>query len=249
MAKLLSDFGGSWEDLLGPFVFGYNMTPHSSTKVEPYVAMFGREGRRPSESVFARQRTTYTWALDCWIEQLPEHLRKVWDVMKTNTEEAKAQFAKQYDRTKEDPKLREGDSVLWFRPQDVQGDRRKSAMPYIGPYTILKIGSKNTAEIRLRNNSEAEIIKVNIDQLSKCYPEFADQSEITGKKIRQRYANHPRKEGATLIWNVEHAAKNYITSDTSTTQQKDEMSSLSEHLCAVNVFCDLKETEMATMER
>ncbi|MCP4473389.1 MAG: transposase family protein, partial [Gammaproteobacteria bacterium] len=33
MAKLLSDFGGSWEDLLGPFVFGYNMTPHSSTKV------------------------------------------------------------------------------------------------------------------------------------------------------------------------------------------------------------------------
>ncbi|MCP4475473.1 MAG: transposase family protein, partial [Gammaproteobacteria bacterium] len=125
MAKLLSDFGGSWEDLLGPFVFGYNMTPHSSTKVEPYVAMFGREGRRPSESVFARQRTTYTWALDCWIEQLPEHLRKVWDVVKTNAEEAKIQFTKQYDRTKGDPKLNEGDSVLWFRPQDVQGDQRK----------------------------------------------------------------------------------------------------------------------------
>ncbi|MCP4490940.1 MAG: hypothetical protein GY820_27040, partial [Gammaproteobacteria bacterium] len=178
----------------------------------PYVAMFGREGRRPSESVFARQRTTYTWALDCWIEQLPEHLRKVWDVVKTNAEEAKIQFTKQYDRTKEDPKLNEGDSVLWFRPQDVQGDQRKFAMPYIGPYIILKIGNKNTAEIQLRNNSKAEIIKVNVDQLSKCYPEFAGQSEIIGKKIRQRYANRPRKGGATLIWNVECAAKNCITS-------------------------------------
>ncbi|MCP4493853.1 MAG: hypothetical protein GY820_42110 [Gammaproteobacteria bacterium] len=122
-------------------------------------------------------------------------------------------------------------------------------MPYIGPYIILKIGSKNTAEIQLRNNSEAETIKVNVDQLSKCYPEFAGQSEITGKKIRQRYANRPRKGGATLIQNVERTAKNCITSDTSTTQQKDEMSSLLEHICTVNVFCDLKETEMATMER
>ncbi|MCP4458603.1 MAG: hypothetical protein GY816_11360, partial [Cytophagales bacterium] len=166
--------------------------------------------------------------------------------MKTNAEEAKTQLTKQYDRMKEDPKLNEGDSVLWFRPQDIQGDQRKFAMPYIGPYIILKMGNKNTAEIRLR---EAETIKVNVDQPSKCYPEIADQSEITGKKIRQRYANRPRKGGATLIRNVERVAKNYITSDTSTTQQKDEMSSLSEHICTVNVFCDLKETEMATMER
>ncbi|MCP4488503.1 MAG: transposase family protein, partial [Gammaproteobacteria bacterium] len=102
MAKLLADFGGLWEDLLGPFVFGYNMTLHASTKVEPYVAMFGREGRRLSESVFARQRMTYTWALDCWIDQLPEHLRKVWEVVKTNAEEAKMEFTKQYDRKRGD---------------------------------------------------------------------------------------------------------------------------------------------------
>ncbi|MCP4475001.1 MAG: hypothetical protein GY821_10655, partial [Gammaproteobacteria bacterium] len=169
--------------------------------------------------------------------------------MKTNAEEAKIQFTKQYDRAKKDPKSNEGDSVLWFRPQDVQGDQRKFAMPYIGPYIILKIGDKNTAEIQLRNNNEAETIKVNVDQLSKCYPEFAGHSEIKGKKIRQRYANRPRKGGATLIRNVEHAAKNCIASDTSEAQQKDEISSLLEHICTVNVFCDLKETEMATMGR
>ncbi|MCP4475841.1 MAG: hypothetical protein GY821_15005 [Gammaproteobacteria bacterium] len=117
--------------------------------------------------------------------------------MKTNAEEAKIQFTKQYDRTKGDPKLNEGDSVLWFRPQDVQGDQRKFAMPYIGPYIILKIGDKNTAEIQLRNNNESETIKVNVDQLSKCYPELAGQPEIKRKKIRQRYANRPRKGGAT----------------------------------------------------
>ncbi len=199
MAKLLADFGGSWEDLLGPFIFGYNMTPHASTKVEPYVAMFGREGRRPSESVFARQRMMYTWALDCWIDQLPEHLQKVWEVVRNNAEEAKAEFAKQYDRTREDPKLNEGDSVLWFRPQDVQGEWRKFSMPYVGPYIVLKMGNKNTAEIRLRNNSKAEVIKVNVDQLSKCYTEFTSRTEITGRKTKQCYANRARKGEATII--------------------------------------------------
>ncbi|MCP4473027.1 MAG: hypothetical protein GY821_00335, partial [Gammaproteobacteria bacterium] len=122
-------------------------------------------------------------------------------------------------------------------------------MPYIEPYIILKVGDKNTAEIRLRNNNESETIKVNVDQLSKCYPELAGQSEIKGKKIRQRYANRPRKGGATVIRNVERAAKNCIASDTSETPQEDEISALSGHICTVNVSCDLKETGMATMER
>ncbi|MCP4487336.1 MAG: hypothetical protein GY820_08465, partial [Gammaproteobacteria bacterium] len=105
----------------------------------------GAPGCRPSESVFAQQRTTYTWALACWIDQLPNHLKRVWEVVKANADEAKEEFTKQYNRKREVSELTVGDSVLWFRPQDVQGETRKFAMPYVGPYVVLKVSDKNTA--------------------------------------------------------------------------------------------------------
>ncbi|MCP4473210.1 MAG: transposase family protein, partial [Gammaproteobacteria bacterium] len=62
LAKLLAEYGGEWEDLLGPFSLSYNITPHASTGVEPYLAMFGREGRRPSSLAFSQQCRGVTYS-------------------------------------------------------------------------------------------------------------------------------------------------------------------------------------------
>ncbi|MCP4487804.1 MAG: hypothetical protein GY820_10875, partial [Gammaproteobacteria bacterium] len=172
LAKLLAEHGGEWEDLLGPFSLSYNITPHASTGVEPYLAMFGREGRRPSSLVFSQQRRGVTYSLDEWIDQLPLNLRKVWGVVQQNNRKAQAVYAAQYDKKRGDHSFQLGDRVLWFRPQDLKGDLRKFAMPYVGPYIIVEVHGLHTAKIRLENEDDTKSILVNVDQLSCCYPEF-----------------------------------------------------------------------------
>ncbi|MCP4474228.1 MAG: transposase family protein, partial [Gammaproteobacteria bacterium] len=88
MAKLLAEYDQGWEDLLGSWLLAYNMSPHSSTLMSPYAAMFGREGRRPSASMLSKRPSPYVWSLEHWIDQLPHYLRKMWRIVKENAQQA-----------------------------------------------------------------------------------------------------------------------------------------------------------------
>ncbi|MCP4493950.1 MAG: transposase family protein, partial [Gammaproteobacteria bacterium] len=186
LAKLLAEYGGEWEDLLGPFSLSYNITPHASTGVEPYLAMFGREGCRPSSLAFSQQCKGVTYSLDEWIDQLPLNLRKVWGVVQQNNRKAQATYAAQYDKKRGDHSLQLGDRVLWFRPQDLKGDLRKFAMPYMGPYIIVEVQGLHTAKIKLENEDDTESILVNVDQLSRCCPEFAPKATLDYSRIKKK---------------------------------------------------------------
>ncbi|MCP4459480.1 MAG: hypothetical protein GY816_15885 [Cytophagales bacterium] len=85
------------------------MTPHSSTMVSPYAAMFGREGRRPSSAVLGRKPSPYTWSLEDWIDPLPHYLRKMWAVVKENAQQAQRAYARQFDKRRKDPSFQEGE--------------------------------------------------------------------------------------------------------------------------------------------
>ncbi|MCP4493751.1 MAG: hypothetical protein GY820_41585, partial [Gammaproteobacteria bacterium] len=139
MAKLLAEYDQGWEDLLGSWLLAYNMSPHSSTSISPYAAMFGREGRRPSASMLSKRPSPYVWSLEHWIDQLPHYLRKMWRIVKENAQQAQRAYVKQYDKSKKGHKLQVGERVLWFRPQDLSGEDRKFALPYIGPYIITEL--------------------------------------------------------------------------------------------------------------
>ncbi|MCP4474058.1 MAG: hypothetical protein GY821_05725, partial [Gammaproteobacteria bacterium] len=157
------------------------------------LAMFGREGRRPSSLAFSQQRRGVTYSLDEWIDQLPLNLRKVWGVVQQNNRKAQAVYAAQYDKKRGDHSFQLGDRVLWFRPQDLKGDLRKFAMPYVGPYVIVEVQGLHTAKIKLENDDDSESILVNVDQLSRCYPEFAPKATLDYSRIKKkRRANRKR---------------------------------------------------------
>ncbi|MCP4489853.1 MAG: hypothetical protein GY820_21425, partial [Gammaproteobacteria bacterium] len=117
----------------------------------------------------------------------------MWGVVQQNSRKAQAAYAAQYDKKREDHSFQLGDRVMWFRPQDLKGDLRKFAMPYVGPYVVVEVNGLHTAKIRLENEDDTKSILVNVDQLSRCYPEFAPKVTLNYSRIKKkRRANRKR---------------------------------------------------------
>ncbi|MCP4486852.1 MAG: hypothetical protein GY820_05965, partial [Gammaproteobacteria bacterium] len=203
----MADYDSNWEDLLGSWLLAYNMSPHSSTNVSPYAAMFGREGRRPSASMLSKRPSPFMWSLEHWIDQLPHYLRKMWQVVKENAQRAQKAQAKQYDKNKKGHKLQVGERVLWFRPQDLSGDDRKFALPYIGPYIVTELKGLNNVFIRLENSTQEPFL-VNVDQLSRCYAGLSMEGPLQfSHTTKPRRANRGRK--ARLKEEIEQTQPNH----------------------------------------
>ncbi|MCP4490030.1 MAG: hypothetical protein GY820_22325, partial [Gammaproteobacteria bacterium] len=108
-------------------------------------------------------------------------------------QKAQKGYAKQYDKNKKGHKLQVGERVLWFRPQDLSGDDRKFALPYIGPYIVTKLKGLNNVYIRLENSTQEPFI-VNVDQLSRCYAGLSVEGPLQfSHTVSPRRANHRRR--------------------------------------------------------
>ncbi|MCP4475341.1 MAG: hypothetical protein GY821_12415 [Gammaproteobacteria bacterium] len=113
--------------------------------------------------------------------------------MKENAQKAQRTYAKQFDKNRKDHKLCVGDRVLWFRPQDIGGEDRRFALPFIGPYIIPELEGLNNAYIRLEK-ADQEPFLVNVDQLSRCYAGLAQDGPLQfTHTVRPRRANRRRR--------------------------------------------------------
>ncbi|MCP4486111.1 MAG: hypothetical protein GY820_02150, partial [Gammaproteobacteria bacterium] len=57
----------------------------------------------------------------------------------------------------------------------------------------MEVQGLHTAKIKLENDDDTESILVNVDQLSRCYPEFAPKATLDySKKKKKRRANRKR---------------------------------------------------------
>ncbi|MCP4503711.1 MAG: hypothetical protein GY822_27600, partial [Deltaproteobacteria bacterium] len=131
--------------------------------------------------------------MEHWIDQLPHYLRQMWKVVKENAQKAQKGYAKQYDKNKKGHKLQVGERVLWFRPQDLSGDDRKFALPYVGPYIVTELKGLNNVYIRLENSTQEPFI-VNVDQLSRCYAGLSVEGPLQfSHAVQPRRANRRRR--------------------------------------------------------
>ncbi|MCP4474346.1 MAG: hypothetical protein GY821_07225, partial [Gammaproteobacteria bacterium] len=113
--------------------------------------------------------------------------------MKENAQRVQKAQAKQYDKNKKGHKLQVGERVLWFRPQDLSGEDRKFALPYIGPYIVTELKGLNNVFIRLENSTQEPFL-VNVDQLSRCYAGLSMEGPLQfSHTTKPRRANRGRK--------------------------------------------------------
>jgi len=104
---------------------------------------------------------------------------------KQKIEQAQQAQKMQYDRHETNlEKLRVGDRVMVYMPDQVQGKMRKLARPFHGPYRILSLTPTN-AEVTLVDGPCEPSIFVSLDRVRQCYPELSDVSWTGGKKRRR----------------------------------------------------------------
>ena len=129
------DFQGNWEDHLSLVEFAYNNSYHSSIKMAPFEALYGRRCRTPlcwnDSSDRLRLGPDY-------IRQSTEFVRQIRDRMK----EAQDRQKSYADLHRRDIEFAVGDMVL-LRVSPVRGVRRfgkkgKLSPRFIGPYEIVE---------------------------------------------------------------------------------------------------------------
>ena len=91
--------------------------------------------------------------------------------------------------------LKVGERVMVHMPSNVQGQDRKLARPFHGPYHVLAVTPTN-AEVRLVGQPTGESIFMLLDRVRCCYPEQSDET-WTGKKGRPSKRRRVCKEVAT----------------------------------------------------
>ena len=97
-----------WPDHLQELTHAYNITPHSSTGVSPFLAMFGREPKLPLDFILGQP----TPESGHWVAKHQETLRATGDIVRDNLDRAANRRKKTYDRDAREDILPVGSKVL-----------------------------------------------------------------------------------------------------------------------------------------
>ena len=133
-----------WLEWLASAEFAVNNKVHTTTKVLPFMANYGRELRMGGN---IRKRGKIEKATE-FVERMKKVHEEAGKVLKKAQEDMKRQADKGRRKTKE---WKKGDKVLLSTKDLVFKERpaRKLVDQYIGPYTIEEVVSTNMVKLRL----------------------------------------------------------------------------------------------------
>ena len=182
LAKHAKEFGPSWDVHLQQVLFAYRARPHSSTGESPFYMVYGRDSRLPTETAFSETRTQYQVDAEDYCAELTRGLTKTWQVAKQNIGKAQQRQKVQYDKHSKEPKYQVAGRVMVFMPHEKTD---KLSLPYHGPYRIVEVLT-NGLSVRPVDKPNMKPILVNVDRVTPCPPELADESWLGPKKERKR---------------------------------------------------------------
>ena len=164
LAKLVSKGGRDWDELLGPVLFAYRTTPHSSTGESPFVLVYGRNARMPTSLDFSAPTVRYPIVATEYAKELCKDLKATRELAGKSIRKAQIGQKTQYDKGVRERDLQKGDLVMLKVQPRFKLDR-----PYRGPFEVQSLSSTN-AVIKLVNDKNAEPWNVSRQRLSKCHP-------------------------------------------------------------------------------
>ena len=182
LAKVVTQKGRDWDELLGPVLLAYRTTPHSSTGEAPFYLVHGRDARLPTVLDFNTPIVRYPIVATEYAKELSSELKKARAVAKGNIDRSQKEQKKYYDRRSKECELQIGDLVMLKVQPRFKLDRS-----YKGPFTIQSLTSTN-AVIQLAGDESSEPWNVSRQRLSKCYPGMEQAQPWVGhtNKLRRR---------------------------------------------------------------
>ena len=174
LSKCVNKYGRDWDGHLPYLLFAYRVAVQESTQTSPFYLLYGREARVPTDSTLNQPRTAYQIDLPDYCAELVANLSDAWALAHQNITKAQKKQKSQYDRRATPPKLKSGDRVMVYFPNQLQGKAWKLARPYFGPYEVISLTETNV-EVRLINSPEDPPIFVSLDRVRPCYSEMSDE--------------------------------------------------------------------------
>ena len=163
-----SKYGCDWDKHLPHLLFVYQVAVQESTQMSPFYLLYGREPRVPTETALNRPRTVYQIDFPDYCSELVAHLSDAWALAHQNIERAQNKQKMQYDKHSKTPKIKFGDRVMVYFPDQVKGKAWKLAWPYHGPYEVIAL--------RLVSSPRNDSIFVAMDRIRACPAEMTDET-------------------------------------------------------------------------
>ena len=88
LAKLVENKGHDWDRLLGPVLFSYRTTPHSSTNETPFFLLYGRDAKLPSALDFYSPHPRTPVIYSEYGKTLFQELKQIRDMAKKSIQNA-----------------------------------------------------------------------------------------------------------------------------------------------------------------
>ena len=187
LTKLVAKGGRNWDTLLGPVLFAYRTTPHSSTGVSPFYLTYGRDPVLPTALDFHAPAVRYPVIETEYGKELAKELKQARQLAKKQIQSAQHSQKKFYDKRSKDVELKIGDRVMLKVEPQFKLDRL-----FKGPFVVKSLTSTN-AVIQLQGDDNAEKIDVSRQRLSRCGSEISNATPWVGHTGKMRKRRQLRK--------------------------------------------------------
>ena len=189
LAKLVTAGGHNWDSLLGPVLFAYRTTPHSSTGLSPFYLLYGRNPQLPTSLDFSVPVMRYPVIESEYAKELAEELKLARALARKNIQAKQREQKRHYDHRSKVKDMKIGDLVMLKTQPRFRLDRS-----FKGPFVVQSVTSTN-AVIKAKDNEDAEEINVSRQRLSICSDEMKHSTPWIGhgNRLRKRRVIRKRK--------------------------------------------------------
>ena len=191
LRKHVSKFGVQWDSYLYGVLWAYRNVPHSSTGEKPSFLLYGFDCRHPTEAVLLPPKSLGPTDVSDYREELVLSLSSARALANKANAKSQSRQKAQYDKKAVSPKLRVGDWVLIYFPEDETGKLRKLSRPWHGPYRIV---DRNDPDISAKKLffPEDPVIQVHQSRVQKCPSSFPKDFYWYGGK-RSKAGRPPKR--------------------------------------------------------
>ena len=167
LSKLVENKGRDWDRLLGPVLFAYRTTPHSSTGETPFYLLYGRDAKLPSALDFYSPCPRTAVIYSEYGKTLFRELKQIRDIAKKSIQQTQKSQKKQYDKSSHPVTVEAGDTVFVKVQPKFKLDRT-----YHGPYRVYEATTSTNVKVKPVTTPDVEAITISLQQVSKCKGNF-----------------------------------------------------------------------------
>ena len=184
-------YGGEWDQYLNYMLFAYRVRPHSSSGSSPFMLMYGRKARLPTQTALAVPSLATQLDAEDYGSELKKGLGNAWELARQHIGESQEQAKKQYDKKATQEKYQIGDIVM----VDYRGNRSPTKLTpkFSGPYRVADVTDTNIRVEPIGGPPSGSLF-VHFGRARKAPMELQDHPCVGRQRFKKVFT--PKKEAA-----------------------------------------------------